>query len=157
MTSTTPPNRCPCGSGLALAECCGRYLSGAAVAPTPEALMRSRYTAYVLGNGEYVLATWHPSTRPARLDPEAEPTRWLKLEIVGPPPYSDESGEVNFTADFFAEGSFQTLHETSHFRREAGRWYYLDGKALWERHKPPGRNEPCRCGSGKKFKKCCGG
>ncbi|NJD07983.1 MAG: zinc chelation protein SecC [Methylococcaceae bacterium] len=151
------PPLCPCGSGLNLAECCGPYLSGTAAAPTPEALMRSRYTAYALGSGDYLIATWHPSTRPAQLGLEPKATRWLKLEILEAPPHSEDAGEVDFTADFFAEGSLQTLHETSHFRRESGRWYYLDGKAMWERHKPPGRNDPCWCGSGKKFKKCCGG
>jgi SEC-C motif-containing protein len=157
MTSAAPTAPCPCGSGSALATCCGIYLNGAA-APTPEALMRSRYTAYALRNGDYVSATWHPSSRPARLDLKTEATRWLGLTLVeAPPPNPDGTGEVEFSADFIADGCRQTLHETSRFLREDGRWYYLDGEARWERRKPPGRNDPCWCGSGKKFKKCCGG
>lgn len=148
---------CPCGSGSPLAACCGRYLGGTVPAPTPEALMRSRYTAYALGDSDYVTATWHSSTRPTRLALETDATRWLRLSIIEATPISGNSGEVDFIADFIAEGCRQTLRETSRFLREGGRWYYLDGRAHWERHKTPGRNESCPCGSGKKYKKCCGG
>ncbi len=77
----TKRTRCPCSSNKNYADCCGRYLNGGEVAPNAEALMRSRYTAYTLGRGDYLLATWHNSTRPASLELGSEPrSKWLGLE-----------------------------------------------------------------------------
>ena len=119
---------CPCGSGLAFSACCARYLSGEASAPTPEALMRSRYTAYAKGADDYVLATWAEETRPARLFEagEARP-KWISLEVLS----SDEEGDagrVHFVARARTSAGAMKMEEKSRFRRESdGRWLYVDG------------------------------
>lgn len=115
---------CPCGAGLAYQACCGRFHDGDP-APTAEALMRSRYTAYVLGRTDYLLATWHPSTRPAEL--LLDPTlKWLGLDVRRHEP-DGERARVEFVARSKLGGRASRLHETSRFVREAGRWYYVDG------------------------------
>ncbi|MDT8375119.1 MAG: YchJ family metal-binding protein [Mariprofundaceae bacterium] len=145
-------NLCPCGSGKALAKCCGRYLDGEA-APTCEALMRSRYSAYVLENRDYLRQTWHPDTCPEHLGGTA--LKWIALEIVDTEQgrKDDSEGKVSFIASFCDGSKGRRLHETSRFVRFEGRWVYLDGDC---RVIDIGRNDPCPCGSGKKFKKCCG-
>ncbi|MEY4884651.1 MAG: hypothetical protein RIS34_2505, partial [Pseudomonadota bacterium] len=95
-------------------------------APTPEALMRSRYSAYVLGLIHYLLATWHPSTSPGELD--LSPVKWLGLEVRHAA-QSGDAGMVEFVARCRDSGRAQRLHETSRFVREAGRWYYIDGQS----------------------------
>ncbi len=121
-----PAERCPCRSGLPFGECCGPLLDGAP-APTAVQLMRSRYTAYVVGDTGYLLATWHPSTRPdsLELDPELA---WRSLEIIrtergGP---LDRDGIVEFAARYAADGERGVLHEKSRFTR-GDRWQYVDG------------------------------
>lgn len=117
--------------------------------------MRSRYSAYVLKNSVYLRNTWHPSTCPADLNIGNDDTPWQRLVIIttGKGGEGDQEGVVEFAA-FYQGGQ---LHERSRFLREGARWYYLDGELL-----PPhttekaGRNAPCPCGSGKKFKRCCG-
>ena len=90
--------------------------------------MRSRYSAFVLGLETYLLATWHPSTRPATLDLAADgATRWLGLDVRKHQPTGPDSATVEFVARFRIDGRGQRLHETSRFRREDGRWYYVDG------------------------------
>ncbi|WFM73088.1 YchJ family protein [Halomonas sp. CKK8] len=143
---------CPCGSGQPLARCCGRYHAGEP-APTPEALMRSRYSAFALDLTDYLLASWHSDTRPASLAPDPS-TRWVALEILESREEGDE-GVVHFRATFCEGRRWGVLEERSRFRREAGRWTYLDGSPTVTRLKP-GRNAPCPCGSGRKFKACCG-
>lgn len=119
--------RCPCGSGDILDACCGPILGGRP-APTAERLMRSRYTAFALGDAGYLLRSWHASTRPARLELDAD-LRWLRLDIlatIGGGPF-DREGVVEFEAihrDPLARG---VLHERSRFVREGGQWFYLDG------------------------------
>ncbi|WP_448809795.1 YchJ family protein [Agromyces bauzanensis] len=121
-----PTDRCPCLSGETFGACCGRFLAGIAEAPTAEQLMRSRYTAFGVGDADYLLATWHPSTRPAAL--ELDPAmRWLRLDIVrrergGP---LDRDGVVEFRAHYRHDGERGELHEVSTFVREDGRWRYL--------------------------------
>jgi SEC-C motif-containing protein len=118
---------CPCGSGRALAECCGRYLAGA-LPPTAEALMRSRYSAYVLGDEAYLLATWHPDTRPASLDLTQEPpVKWLGLAIKRHEDSGNDQAVVEFVARYKVGGRAQRMHEISRFVREQGRWWYVDG------------------------------
>jgi SEC-C motif domain protein len=114
---------CPCGTGRPLDACCGRYLRGDADAPTAEALMRSRYTAYVVGDDAYVVRTWHPTTRP--LDAGTEVVAWLGMDVldVERGGLLDAEGEVEFVARYRG-GS---LHERSRFVRVDGRWSYLDG------------------------------
>lgn len=87
--------------------------------------MRSRYAAYVLGLADYLLATWHASTRPDALDDDA--VRWLGLEVKRHEPAGDDAAIVEFVARYRAGGRGHRLHETSRFRREDGRWYYVDG------------------------------
>ncbi|MCR2785838.1 MULTISPECIES: YchJ family metal-binding protein [unclassified Microbacterium] len=119
-----PDDACPCGLPAALADCCGRYLAGDP-APTAEALMRSRYTAFATGDARYLEQTWHPGTRPEHLDLDPG-MRWQGLEIVAADE-GDKRAYVEFRARF-AEGSTRgVLHERSRFVRQSGRWWYLDG------------------------------
>lgn len=131
---------CPCGgrpAGTPCGGCCGRYLGHFADIPAPdaEALMRSRYCAFVRGDAAYLLATWHPSRRPPALDLDTD-TRWLGLEVRR----HERPDENHATVEFVARsrrggGPAQRLHERSRFVREpvAGqwRWFYLDGDLLW--------------------------
>lgn len=144
---------CPCGSGLDAEQCCSRYFAGAD-APTCEALMRSRYTAYVAANHDYLRRTWHPQTCPESLGGTA--LKWLNLKIVNTDKGAagDTTGEVTFVAAFFDGRKGRELHERSRFvRDDNGRWLYLDGDCSLSEI---GRNDPCPCGSGRKFKACCG-
>ncbi len=121
---------CPCGRAAAYADCCGRLHQGEPAADAG-ALMRSRYSAYVLGLEDYLLATWHPSTRPARLDLHDEPKpKWLGLQVKRHELTGPDSALVEFVARYRLGGRGQRLHETSRFVREAGRWYYVDGDIL---------------------------
>lgn len=118
--------------------------------------MRSRYTAYVLKKAEYLLATWHSSTRPARLELKKDNVKWLSLDINSnnPGTVTATTGEVEFTARYLETEQLCSMHETSSFIRQHGLWYYLDGKCEVNCEKI-GRNTLCPCGSGKKFKRCC--
>lgn len=122
------PADCPCGSGRPLSACCGPALDGSAPPATAEALMRSRYTAYTLGLRDYLLATWHASTRPAALDLDEEPRpKWIGLQVTAHRPLGADRAEVEFIARYRVGGRAHRLHETSRFVREDGRWYYVDG------------------------------
>jgi SEC-C motif-containing protein len=121
--------RCPCGGGW-YATCCGPLHEGAP-APTAEALMRSRYSAFALGLAPYLLATWAPATRPADVDLD-DGLQWRRLQIVdtargGP---DDEEGVVEFRAAHRSADGAGVLHERSRFVRVDGRWAYLDGDLL---------------------------
>ncbi len=119
---------CPCGNGQDYSDCCGVWHAGfksGIHAPTPEALMRSRYSAYVLGLIDYLMATWHPSTAPGDL--ELSPIKWLGLEVRHAATAGD-AGVVEFFARCKVGGRAERMHETSRFVREAGRWYYIDGQ-----------------------------
>jgi SEC-C motif-containing protein len=119
---------CPCGSGRLLAECCGRFHAGEA-APDAESLMRSRYSAYVLGLEDYLLATWHPATRPAGLELDATPRpQWLGLTVKSHMPLDASHATVEFVARYKLNGRAFRLHETSRFERLDGRWFYVDGE-----------------------------
>ena len=119
---------CPCGSGKSFTDCCSRYLAGIEPAPTAEALMRSRYTAYTLHNEDYLLVTWHASTRPSALGLQDEaPTKWLGLEVKRHEQQDADHAIVEFVARYKVNGRAFRLHEVSRFVREAGRWCYVDG------------------------------
>jgi SEC-C motif-containing protein len=121
-------DHCACGSGKKFNECCEIYMSGKRLAPTAEALMRSRYTAYTLLNEDYLLATWHPSKRPDALALEQESqTKWIGLEIKRHEQQDAEHAIVEFIAKYKVNGKAQRLHEVSRFIREAGQWFYVDG------------------------------
>ena len=119
---------CFCGSGEPYATCCGRLHSGAENATSAEALMRSRYSAYVLGLEPYLLATWHASTRPAALHlAEEAGTKWLGLEVKRQQAQDASHATVEFVARYRIAGRGHRLHETSRFVCEDGRWLYVDG------------------------------
>lgn len=118
---------CPCGSGRPYTACCGPCHAGTPAA-TAEALMRSRYSAYVLGLADYLLATWHPDTRPASLDLAADGnTKWLGLEVKNHRSLDADHATVEFVARYRIAGRGQRLHEQSRFVRENGCWLYVDG------------------------------
>lgn len=123
-----PNTPCPCGSGRAYAACCGLYHPGDVPAPSAETLMRSRYAAYVLDRRDYLLATWHASTRPAELPPMEPGLRWLGLDIRRSEQPDDANASVEFVARSKLGGRAHRLHEHSRFVREGGRWYYVDGE-----------------------------
>ena len=159
---------CPCGSGSAYADCCGPLLARTRRAQTAEALMRSRYTAYVQSDAAYLEETLIPRKR-SSFDADALLTWnadvvWKGLDIIstqqgGP---GDDDGVVEFVASYAKAGETAEVRETSRFRKKGGSWFYVDGRlegeAVPESAAAPkaGRNEPCPCGSGKKFKRCCG-
>jgi SEC-C motif-containing protein len=162
----TPQSPCPCGHSQIYSACCGKIHAGSP-ALTAEQLMRARYSAYVAGKIEFISATNDPETG-QDFDPEAaekwsRESKWLGLEIIatrdGNP--GDSTGEVEFKARYQVDDAEETHHEVSLFRKDTqqGLWYYRDGKTLKTpvvRATPKtGRNDPCPCGSGRKFKKCC--
>ncbi len=119
---------CPCGSGKQYGECCGCFINAGESAPTAEALMRSRYTAYTLLDEDYLLATWHASTRPSKLGLAEElPTKWLGLEVKRHEQQDATHAIVEFVARYKVQGRAHRLHEVSRFVREEGRWFYVDG------------------------------
>jgi len=158
--------KCPCGSGLDHTECCTPYIKGETPAPTAEALMRSRYSAYVFKELDYLKKTLAPEAMDGHDDKSvkewAETAEWIGLTIhdtwAGQP--GDEAGIVEFTASYSIDDVEQHHRERSEFRFADGKWLYVDGHMvsgppIRKEHKV-GRNEPCPCGSGKKYKKCCG-
>ena len=146
---------CPCCSGEQYSLCCAPYIDGTQIPATAERLMRSRYTAYVQQNAAYLVATWHPSQqRPELLQALTESfagSEWLGLNVTrcfaG---LHENEAFVTFFARYREKAQLHHLHECSRFVREDQRWYYIDGTAP-----ELGRNDPCPCGSGKKYKKCC--
>lgn len=119
---------CPCGLSATYAACCGRYHVGSAHAPTAEALMRSRYSAFVREDAEYLLASWHPSTRPPSIVFDAG-TRWLGLTVKSARDTGTDRAEVRFVARYKVGGaSAVRLQERSRFVRDGGLWFYLDGE-----------------------------
>ena len=120
--------RCPCrkkSEATTYAECCEPFHRGSAVPPTAQALMRSRYSAFALLNAAYLLATWHPRTRPTRLD-FTPGQQWVMLKLVSATTEGDH-GTVEFVARSKVGGKLHELHEVSRFVRDGGRWYYVDG------------------------------
>lgn len=125
-----PADPCPCGSGVSYAGCCGRLHAGSENAATAEALMRSRYSAYVLKLEDYLLATWQAATRPSELDLAADGSKWLGLDVRRHQQADDNHATVEFVARYRVAGRGHRLHEISRFVREDGRWYYADGELL---------------------------
>ncbi|MDA8431468.1 MAG: YchJ family protein [Nitrospiraceae bacterium] len=158
---------CSCGYSLSYEECCGPVIRGERPAATAEQVMRARYSAYARGEIAYLLSSLHPDHR-SDFDEKstkkwAEGSEWHKLEIVetsggGP---EDSEGMVEFVASYTEQGVRKDHHERAAFLKQEGNWYFVSGEPV-----PPkqvvrsapkvGRNDPCPCGSGKKFKKCCG-
>ncbi|VAW73436.1 hypothetical protein MNBD_GAMMA15-1286 [hydrothermal vent metagenome] len=158
---------CPCGSDSPLNACCKPVIDGTTKASTAEALMRSRYTAYTLQNIDYLASTLDPKELHG-FDKDgtaawACESTWIGLEIINTSAGSsdDTEGSVEFKARFKQNDVIQEHHEVSRFQKTDGVWLYSGGKDVgpvqFRRDAPKtGRNEPCPCGSGKKYKKCCG-
>lgn len=154
-----PSSPCPCGTGHLFEDCCQPFLLRQQVAPTTEALMRSRYSAFATQHFDYLIQTHHPSKRTlterTELIQSSRHTRWQKLWVldVVQGQQNHTKGVVEFMA-VFQSTELGQLHERSNFVKESGQWFYVDGQIL-----PPikpKRGEPCWCGSGKKYKKCHG-
>lgn len=156
---------CPCGTGKAYTDCCEPFIKGKKKPAIAEDLLRSRYTAFARAEVSYIVETTHPKSRHTVNEQEirrwATTSQWEKLEIVGQEEI-DGRVEIEFVATYTQKGNHNRHHEIAIFSKDGGRWYFEDGRAAPQeqvRHETPkaGRNDPCPCGSGKKFKKCCGG
>jgi len=163
---------CPCGSTLSLEQCCGPILAGERPAATAEAMMRARYTAYTRHDIDFIMNSTHPDGRDdsdiEAMRAWAESADWKGLEIlqVEAGGEQDKRGLVEFVAHYELGGVKQHHHEVSGFLNTDAGWQFRDGKVLHsgpsEKPKPIvnelkiGRNDPCSCGSGEKYKKCCG-
>lgn len=156
---------CPCGSGATYGECCEPVITGARQAGSAEKLMRARYSSYVRGEMDFLFESTHPEHRKGYdhtgTREWAESAEWLGLEIAGTDKglEGDSVGDVEFIARFRDKGGDHEHHERACFRKKEGAWFFTDGKMV--RPGPVtvnkiGRNEPCPCGSGAKYKKCCG-
>lgn len=158
---------CPCGTEQNYSDCCEPAHTGATPSKTAEALMRSRYCAYVKKCIPYLGESLHPDHREDWSEEEtgrwADNSDWLSLKIVATEAGTakDNDGIVEFLATYKENGSQKQHHEVSRFSKLNDHWYYVDGevpKPVTIRNASPkiGRNDPCSCGSGKKYKKCCG-
>ena len=163
MSST--PEKCPCDSGSSYATCCEPFLKGTAKAPTAEKLMRSRYCAFTLADIDYIEKSTDPSMRStfdrAGTTEWAKQSEWLGLKIVSTEAggEKDKTGQVEFIVSYNFNGERQDHHELSEFKKRDGQWFFLDGKLVQQPVRAEikiGRNDPCSCGSGKKYKKCHG-
>jgi len=158
---------CPCGSGAAYDACCAPFHRGEAWPDTAEGLMRARYSAFAERQFDFLTESLAPRARD-EADPEAtrswaERAEWLGFDVLrteagGP---GDVEGVVEFVARYAVEGRSYDHHEVATFERIDGRWYFVDGTVAgpgtYRREAPKvGRNDPCPCGSTRKFKKCCG-
>ncbi|HHG85543.1 MAG TPA: hypothetical protein ENJ82_12420 [Bacteroidetes bacterium] len=154
---------CPCGSNSPFTRCCSPFLTREKVPATAEALMRSRYTAHVRVAIPYLVGTVAADRRMQHLPKDVEAfaagVEWIRLEIMDTVQgrETDQVGVVEFRAWYRDRKGLQCMQERSRFQREGGEWRYIDGdhhEKNWR--SKVGRNDPCPCGSGKKFKKCCG-
>ncbi|MEE4315298.1 MAG: YchJ family protein [Desulfofustis sp.] len=160
-------DQCPCGSAQTYSDCCEPIITGSQTAQTAEALMRARYSAYVQGQVQFIYQSTYPDKRSGYSEQEIEAwsrnSEWQGLTIIatdrgGP---EDETGTVEFVAAYTEKDRPVRHHEIASFRRHEGGWYFYDGQppparpVVRDRPKV-GRNEPCPCGSGLKYKKCCG-
>ena len=158
-------NGCPCGSGADYAACCEPIITGKQRAETAEQLMRARYSAHVKVDVDFLYGSTHPDYREGYdhkgTKSWAENSEWHGLEILGTTAggATDEEGEVEFVAKFRDTEGLRSHHERGQFKRRKKQWQFTEGIMV---KSPPisvtkiGRNDPCPCGSGKKYKKCCG-
>lgn len=150
-------SNCPCGNDRPLEACCGPFLEGQRYPDTAEELMRSRFTAYATGNVEYICETEENAQRDT-IENWSKSTQFKRLRVLASEHggKGEDAGTVTFEADFETNGQPGTHRETSQFHKKDGRWLFLRGQHNPMRAGPKvGRNDPCACGSGKKFKKCC--
>lgn len=156
---------CPCGTSLDYNDCCGPYLAGNKKTLTAESTMRARYSAFVEGNIDYIKSTHDPERRADFNEDDVKDwslkSKWLGLEVIEilEGTVNDLSGTVEFIAKYEINGVSHAHHELGEFSKKDGEWYFMDGKILRNTVKrvapKTGRNDPCPCGSGKKYKKCC--
>ena len=157
---------CPCGSGSNFSECCEPYITGQKSPPTAEALMRSRYSAYVVHAIDHIINTCLEEGKDhidyKQTKEWSEKSKWLGLNIIstekgGP---TDTEGTVEFEASYERDGLKDLHHERANFKKVEGKWFYHEGsvtpKTVVRTGPKIGRNESCPCGSGKKYKQCCG-
>ncbi|MBL6989943.1 MAG: YchJ family protein [Bacteriovoracaceae bacterium] len=156
--------KCPCG-GADYNNCCGPYISGERLAPSPETVMRARYSAYANGEVDFIKKSYHPD-KLSEFDEKgvrewSANSTWQGLEIVKTSGGlgEEEEGTVEFVASYSMDGADKQHHELSTFKKTDGVWYFLEGQNLNQGFRRTtqkiGRNDPCLCGSGKKYKKCC--
>jgi SEC-C motif domain protein len=153
---------CYCDEIKPFSDCCEPIINGERPAQTAEQLMRSRYSAYVVVDVKYLIATTYPTQQQKLVEADikawAVANRWQKLEVIAAKKgkLNEKDGEVEFKASFLDdEGVLQIHHEKSTFVKENGQWYYLNG-IINSKSNAQNRNDFCACGSGKKYKKCCG-
>jgi SEC-C motif-containing protein len=152
---------CPCGTGRSYQDCCEPFIAGKITARTTEALMRSRYSAFARSKMAYILHTMRsPAADHFKADAQQQDNiKWTGLEVIRTATQGNK-GWVEFKAHYTKHSMPHVLHELSEFHLRAGIWYYVDGqqpKPVATKAKSAiGRNESCPCGSGKKYKKCCG-
>ena len=158
---------CPCCSGKLYAECCEPIITGVQKAPTAESLMRARYTAYVVHAIDFIINTCKKGEGRGDIDRQAtedwsNKSTWHGLKILYTEKGSekDTKGVVEFEADYTLKNMRDKHHETANFEKINGEWFYTTGSlkitTVQREGKKVGRNEPCPCGSGKKYKQCCG-
>ena len=160
--------KCPCNSLMNYSECCEPLLTDSEnkKATTPLALMRSRYSAYALGFIDYIINSHHPEKR-GEIDPHSaeewsRTSRWHGLNIINTTDTDENNGSVEFVAHYQdIKGKEHFHHELAHFTKLNDTWFYSDGELVKQlpitrEEDKLGRNDPCKCGSGKKYKKCCG-
>lgn len=147
--------KCPCCSGKNFEKCCNPLLLGHSPADTPEMLMRSRYSAYVVHDADYLLTTWSKSERPRNIEFD-NATIWLNLEITNanPPSPGQKVAYVTFIASFLQGSFLHKMEEKSRFSFVEGKWFYHDGELNIHKSKIA-LNAKCPCGSRKKYKRCC--
>lgn len=159
-------NFCPCGSSINISECCLPIIQNKRNASTAEELLRARYTAFTQGEIEFILKTHHSRTRKdisrEEISDWAKNSEWVGLQILQTEAgkLEDQQGTIVFCARYKAEGKLQEHWEKSFFEKEEGLWYFVDAQKVnfgpYRREEAKiGRNAPCPCGSGKKYKKCC--
>ncbi len=157
---------CPCGSLKSYKSCCELFISGEKLPETAEALMRSRYSAFAKAEIDYLIDTIHPDKR-KEFDRKsvvawAKKSEWLDFKLLDTQKggSEDSEGQVEFIAEYRQKGKRRHHHELAQFKRADDRWYFYDGaapeiKQVVRETAKIGRNDPCSCGSGKKYKKCC--
>ncbi|MCU1268131.1 MAG: protein YchJ [Acidobacteria bacterium] len=156
---------CPCGSGATFADCCEPVINGERESATADELMRARYSAFATGAIEFIVSSTHSRTRrEVNVQDTTEWSQtsvWRGLQILETREVGDNQAYVSFAAQFTQHGKDLNHREKSLFEREDGKWRFVTGDELknptvrYEAPRP-GRNDPCPCGSGKKYKKCCG-
>ncbi len=163
----TASQTCPCTSGKKFGECCSPVLEGRQAARTAEELLRARYSSFVVGNIDFILSSHHSETRSevdrGEIEEWSRKSTWKGLEILQKEAgeASDPSAVIVFHAKYATDGEDQNHYERAVFEKENGEWKFHDAQPLrtgpYQREEPKvGRNDPCTCGSGKKYKKCHG-